>query len=283
MTQNDKIILVTGVTGRQGGAVARHLLDKGFRVRGLSREPGKPAAAALAGLGVEMVAGDMEDQAALDRAMAGVYGVFGVQGFWGAGVAGEVRQGKTLGDAAAAAGVQHFVYNFVGGAERQTGIPHFESKWQIEEHLRTLGLPLTVFRPVFFMENLNRSRPQIFDGSLPGIGLPPGKPLQMIAVDDIGAFVAMAFADRAGFTGKAIEIAGDELTEPEMAATLSRVIRRPVQVQPPAGQAGDDDRDRMQQWFRTAGYEANIPVLRRMYPDLCTFEDWLRRSGWAQK
>jgi uncharacterized protein YbjT (DUF2867 family) len=280
MNENDKTVLVTGVTGQQGGAVARHLLVKGFHVRGLSRDPGKPAARAVAGRGIEIVAGDMEDRVALERALAGAYGVFGVQNFWTAGVEAEVVQGKTLGDAAAAAGVQHFVYNSVGGAERHTGIPHFDSKWQIEEHLRALGLPLTVFRPVFFMDNFNWSRPQILNGVLPGLGLPPDKPLQMIAVDDIGALVAMAFADPAGFIGTAIELAGDELTEPQTAATFARVIGRPVKLEPRAGQGVDAEREKMHRWFSTAGYEADIPVLRRWYPELCTFETWLHRTGW---
>src|SRR5690242_20666201 len=129
MANDNWIILVTGATGQQGGAVTRHLLAQGRRVRALTRAPDKPAARALAGQGAEVVQGDLYDRASLDRALRDVYGVFSVQNFWlpDVGYEGEVRQGKTLADAAKAAGVQHFVYTSVGGAERHTGLSHFES------------------------------------------------------------------------------------------------------------------------------------------------------------
>src|SRR5262245_31665050 len=130
----EKTILVTGITGQQGGAVARHLLAKGWTVRGLSRDPDKPVVQPLREAGAEVVQGDFENRASLDSALKGVYGVFSVQNFWqpGVGAEGEIRQGKALADAAKAANIQHFLYTSVGGADRKSGIPHFESKWQIE-------------------------------------------------------------------------------------------------------------------------------------------------------
>jgi uncharacterized protein YbjT (DUF2867 family) len=148
----ERLILVCGATGSQGGAVARSLLDRGFRVRALTREPQKPEAQALADEGAEVVQGDMEDRSAMDQVLVeGIYGVFSVQNFWEAGYDREVEQGKTVADVAKAAGVEHFVYSTVGSAHRQTGIPHFESKWEVEEHVREIGLPYTILRPAFFM------------------------------------------------------------------------------------------------------------------------------------
>src|ERR687893_611114 len=141
-TQNvEGLIVVCGATGKQGGAVARSLLDRGFRVRGLTLNPQKPEAQALADQGAEVVQGDMEDRSDMDRVLEGAYGVFSVQNYWETGYDREVQQGKTVADATKVAGVQHYVYSSVGSAHRQTGIPHFDSKWEVEEHLRELDLP----------------------------------------------------------------------------------------------------------------------------------------------
>src|SRR5512133_711119 len=116
--RENKIIVVTGAAGKQGGAVARHLLSKGWKVRGLTRDLNKPAAQALRSAGAEMVRADNDDRVSLDRAMQGAYGAFSVQNFWipGVGAEGEVRQGKNVADAAKAAGIRHFVYSSVGAA-----------------------------------------------------------------------------------------------------------------------------------------------------------------------
>src|ERR671911_2947843 len=148
----ERLILVGGASGNQGGAVARSLLDRGFQVRALTRAPQKPEAQALAEQGAEVVQGDMEDRSAMDRVLEGAYGVFSVQNFWETGYDREVKQGKTVADAAKATGVEHFVYSSVGSAHRQTGIPHFESKWEIEEHVRQIGLPYTILRGCYELD-----------------------------------------------------------------------------------------------------------------------------------
>jgi uncharacterized protein YbjT (DUF2867 family) len=128
----ERLILVCGATGKQGGVVARSLLDRGFQVRALTRDPQKPATQALREQGAEVVQGDMEARSSLDQVLVeGVYGVFSVQNFWETGYDREVQQGKTVADAAKAAGVEHIVYSSVGSAHRQTGIPHFESKAEL--------------------------------------------------------------------------------------------------------------------------------------------------------
>jgi len=277
MHHKDKIILVSGATGKQGGATARHLLAGGWRVRALTRNPAAPAAQALAARGAELVQGDMAARADMDRALDGAYGVFSVQNTWTHGVDGELVQGKTLADAAQAAGIQHFVYTSVGGAERNSGLPHFESKWQLEQYIRALGLNATVLRPVFFMENF-RDFAAPGDGVL-AIALKPDTALQMIAVDDVGAFAAMAFDRPAEFAGKAIELAGDSLTMPQVAAAMSRVTGQPVRfVEQPLDQVRSYSPEiaAMYTWFNDHGYKADIPALRALHPGLMTFETWLR-------
>src|SRR5258708_13615273 len=184
MTSN-RTILITGVTGNQGGAVAHALEGTGFDLRGLTGKPDSERAAALARHGVDVVQGDLDDEATLRRALAGVWGVFGVQNTWEAGVEREEVQGKLLATLAREAGVEHYVYSSVGSAHRRTGIPHFDNKWRIEETVRGLGFPSQVIlRPVYFMENL--LAPFRLQGSTLAWALGPGTKLQMIAVDDIG-------------------------------------------------------------------------------------------------
>jgi uncharacterized protein YbjT (DUF2867 family) len=286
MSNTDKTVLVTGATGKQGGAVARHLLAGGWRVRAVTRDPSKPSATALADLGAEVVQGDLRDEASMTNAVSGAYGVYGVQDSWEHGTESEVEQGKLLADVVKAAGVEHFVYSSVGGAERGTGIPHFESKWEIEEYIRGLKLKATtVLRPVFFMENLLSpdNREAILGGTL-ALSVHPDTRLQMIAVDDIGAFVAIAFDRPDECIGKAVELAGDEMTMSEYAEHLTAAVGRPVAFteSPPLEEMRSINEDWaiMCEWFIEHGYEADIAELRRLYPPLKNFDTWLKGVTW---
>lgn len=281
----DAIVLVIGATGQQGGATARHLLAGGRGVRALVRDPQKPAAQWLVQAGAELVQGDLDDRASLDRAMQGVYGVFSIQTpFAKDGPVGETRQGRAVANAAKAAGVQHFVYTSVGGAERNTGIPHFESKWLVEQYIRDLDLPATILRPAFFMENFSQAlAPQEREGTLVlTVAQRPDRPMQMIAADDIGFFAARAFARPEETIGTATELAGDSLTMPQVAEMMSKVRGRPVQFYPlPVDQlrSFNEDAGLMFEWFNESGYAADIPTLRAIHPELMTFETWMRRKN----
>ena len=278
-----RLILVSGATGNQGSAVARNLLERGFRVQALTRDPEKPAARALAERGAEVVQGDLEDRSSLDPALEGAYGVFSVQNFFEAGYEGEVRQGKMLADAAKEADVSHFIYSSVGSAYRDTGVPHFESKWEVEEHVREISLPYTILRPTGFMQNWEMMREQILGGTL-AQPLDPDKKLQQVAVEDIGAFAAMAFEDPDGWIGREVDLAGDELTMPQMAETFGRVADREVNYyQVPWDQFREmmgEEFTIMLRWFNDVGYEADIAALRKEYPELTTLEQYLRTHGW---
>lgn len=279
MPHTDKPILVAGATGKQGGAVARHLLLEGWPVRAMTRNPDSPQAEALAARGAQIVQADMDDPASLPPVLKGAYGVFSVQNFWQVGYEREVAEGKALAEAANRADVSHFIYSSVGGAERKTGVSHFESKWQIEQHLADLGLPHTIVRPVFFMDNFLAMRSSIKQGKIE-MALREDTKLQMIAVDDIGAFVTMAFDDPERWLYSATELAGDELTIPQVARRLSAITDREVRyVEIPMEQALQENKEQaeMWQWFNDYGYEADIAWLREQYPPLRNFDQWVEQ------
>lgn len=286
----DRVVLVSGATGRQGGAVIRHLLRKGWKLRALTRNTASHAAQELARKGVEVLQGDLENPVSLARATRGVYGVYSVQDFWSVGAKRETQQGKNLADAAKKAGVKHFVYGSVGGAERNTGIPHWESKWEVEKYVRGLGLPATILRPAAFMETYYIDQVEI--GILKGKLTDPiraDKPYQTIATDDIGGFAALAFERPAEFIGSELEIAGSELTNAEAAKVFSRVLGKPVKFQrlplPLVRLVLGREFYLMFRWFNEEGFKADIAGLRRAYPEaqLQTLEEWLRNEGWHKR
>jgi len=286
----DKTVLVSGATGRQGGSVVRHMLLKAWKLRALTRSPNSRAAQELTRQGVEVVHGDLEDPASLERATRGVHGVYSVQDFWSVGAKREVAQGKNLAEAAKKAGVEHFVYSSVGGAERNSGIDHWESKWEIEKHIRKVGLPATILRPAAFMENYYIDQVEI--GILKGKLMDPiraDKPYQTIASEDIGAVAALAFERPKEFIGLELEIAGSELTNPEAAQVFSHVLGKPVKFRklpmPMVRLVLGKEFYQMFRWFNEAGFKADIASLRRRYPEvhLQTLEEWLRNEGWHKR
>ncbi|MBU6483107.1 MAG: NmrA/HSCARG family protein [Nitrospirae bacterium] len=221
MATQSKLILVTGATGQQGGAVATALLAKGQKVRVMSRTPEK--ASALAKAGAEVVKGNLTNPSDLQAALRGVQGVFAMSTPFEAGMEAEVRQGIMLADAAKQAGITHYVYTSVGSAHRNTGIPHFESKWKVEQHIRQIGLPATILRPVWFMENFTTFAKPSAQGVLM-LPMKPARKLAMVALKDIGAFGAAAFLRPNDFLGQAIDLAGDDLTMSEAAALLTKAM-----------------------------------------------------------
>ena len=279
---SDRTILITGVTGNQGGAVAHTLQGTGFHVRGLTRNPDGERAAALARHGVEVVKGDLDDEATLRRALDGVWGVFGVQNSLEAGVEREEAQGKRLATLAREAGVQHYVYTSVGSAHKRTGIPHFDNKWRIEETVRSLRFPShVILRPVFFMENL--LAPFSLQGSTLAWALAPGTKLQMIAVDDIGWFGARAFTEATALNRREIDLAGDVRTMSETAEVLTEALGRPIAfAQTPIEQVRQYSKETasMLEWFERVGYSADIASLEREFGRTLTkLPDWARRHA----
>jgi uncharacterized protein YbjT (DUF2867 family) len=273
-----KTIVVLGATGQQGGAVVRALAaDHMWRIRTVSRNPNSDSAKSLIERGIEVIAADMDNPDSLQRAFKGAYGVYSVQGT-DQGGAVEIKRGVAVADAALAAGIEHFIYASVGGAERRSGVPHFETKWQIEDHIRRIRLPATIVRPTFFMDNFVQPSMRAVLMALIRSYLSKSKTLQMIAVEDIGKWVARAFADPGTFIGKAEEIAGDELTYSEIVAAFKTngwFSGFPFPVPRLMLRALPDDVLKMLEWFGKEGYRADINALRARQPNLLRFTAWL--------
>jgi uncharacterized protein YbjT (DUF2867 family) len=281
--QNSKTILVTGATGTQGGAVAKELLKRGYKVRGLTRNPESERAQSMAALGVEMVQGDFDDAASLAAAMDGAYGVFAVTNFWEHGYVTEIAHGEQLIDAALAAGVQHFVFTSVAGGDTYTGIPHFDSKGEIEVYLRDSGLGYSIVRPVEFMDNIAYNRKQIMSGTY----FDPrdtGKSHQWIAASDIGFFVGTALDSPKEWLGKELDIAGDQLTLAEYVDMLSVTTGVDVHHQQISWNSFEknagEEMTIMLRWFDETGYSVDIEALRDQYPDLLTYEQYMHSLDW---
>lgn len=297
MSQSAKEILVTGATGRQGGSAARHLLNRGYKVRALCRNPASQNARELEAKGAQIVKGDLEDRASLDAAVAGAHGVFSVQNFWDQstgkrlGAEGEERQGKNLLTAAKAAGVAHVVQASGGGVTIAPDLPVNRCKLAVEEHGHSIGIPLTIIRGVFFMDNFADPamglRDQIRKGEF-NLPFDPETRLQMIAVHDIGHLVATAFDRPAEFIGASFDAAGDELTMADIADTFSRVLSRPVKFTGSSAglaqlRAYDEDLGSLFTKNHQHVFRAFIPGLRALHPEMLTFEGYLRENGWAER
>ena len=289
MRKEDRIILVAGATGKQGGAVIRHLQQKEWKIRALTRNPNSKTAQALASEGIDVCQGNMNDPQSLEKAMDNAYGVFSVQDFWVVGVKEEIQQGKNMADAAKKAGVQHFVYASAAGADRESGVDHFASKFVIEEYIKNIGLQATVLRPVGFMENYHfpHIKSRILKGKLVH-PIVPNRKLQLIPTDDIGAFVAAAFEGPEKFVGLAIDIASDELTNPGIAETFSKVMERPIRFKRLpmliVRLFMDKELYQMFHWINKVGYDVDIPDIQSNFPavKLTSFEEWLLYDGWGK-
>jgi len=281
-------VLVSGATGQQGGALARVLLEKGHRVRAFVRRPNSPEAATLERLGAELAEGDFEEPSTIERAARGMDALFVVATPFEAGMEAETRHGIAAADAAKTAGVSHLVYSSVADADKDTGIPHFDSKRKVEEHIESLEVPYTIVAPVYFMDNLLApwTLPQLKEGRLP-VALPSSRPLQQIAVSDIAAFAALVLESREEFVGRRVDIASDELAGEEAAEVLTRVTGREIEyVELPleqVRQAMGEDGARMFEWFDQVGYSADIAALRRDHPEVGwhAFEDWAKEQEWS--
>ena len=277
-------VAVAGATGKQGGAVAKRLLERGHAVRALTRDPSKPAAQALADAGAEVVAADLEDRAALDRALAGAAALFSVQDFLEAGVEAERRQGLNLTEAAAAAGVGHIVYSGASTMDRNTGVPHLESKWQVETRVRATDRAWTVFRPAAFMDNWEWDRDKILETGIVLYPLRPDTLYRQVAVADIAAMVVGALEHPEVWAGQIMPLAGDVATMEEITATLSRVTGRELRYRQMSWEQCAEEQGEelmlMYRYFDRFGMDGVPQFLRRWHPGAVTFEAYLREAGW---
>jgi uncharacterized protein YbjT (DUF2867 family) len=231
MPSSKQPIVVFGATGQQGGSVAAALLAADWPVIAMVRDPASAKALALRGAGAELVQASYADTAAIRTAMRGAHGVFSVQQSSPSGGVTdeeEVRSGMAIADLAVEAGIAHLVYSSGGAvSDKPTGMGHFDSKMRIEAHIRTLPIRSTIIRPVAFVDML----------VMPGFGLDAGRfnffvrpdqAIQLLAVEDIGKFVAPIFADPDRFGGQTIEIASDSVTGKDLEALFTQAAGRPI-------------------------------------------------------
>lgn len=263
-------IAVIGATGNQGGAVADALLRRGAQVRALVRNPQK--AEGLAGRGAQLIKGDFTDPQVLRTLFEGVDAAF----FMTVPQGDEVADGRAVVDAAKHAGVPRLVFDSVGGAERHTGIGHFETKRRVEEYITEQKAPATVVRPVYFMENLLHAV-TVEDGEIViRQPLAADVPLQMISARDIGEVAAEVLLG-ADVPGGAVEIAGDEKTGTEIARAFSEATGMPARWEEiPVDSVPMRDARDMFEWFtRLPAYRADFAETRRLAPGVMDLDTWL--------
>ncbi len=266
----------------QGGVVVQSLLNRGATVRGVTRSPEGARGVALRAAGVALVSASMSDEAALAEGMAGADGVFALTSPFEGGPEDEIVQGRALIQAATRAGVAHFLFSSVGSADQSTGVPHFDSKYEVEKMLAASGLGHTILRPAYFMENvLGQSSLERLRAGTFALPMSPDRLLQQVCAPDYGQVAAEVLLNPDRFIGRAIDVASDAVTGRETAAALGAATNRKVDYeQTPFETLGGPESDmrRMFEWFESTGYRADIDALRQEFPDV----RWHRYGAWAE-
>src|SRR5919205_2847879 len=265
MVANHRNILVTGATGQQGGSLAKLLLQKKHKVYALTRNAQSSAAQDLRNRGSNIVKGDLDDSDSLKRAVKDVESVFLMGTPFEDGTEGEIRRGKLMADIAKENGIEHLAYSSVANADKNTGIPHFESKYKVEQHIKNLGIPYTIIGPTFFMENL--LSPGLEQGQL-ALPLSSLTTLQQSALENIAEFSALVLERRKPFLGKRIDITSDEVTGEQAAEILSNVLGNKIgYVSVPLQQVyqANEDMARMYEWYEKVGTGIDISALHQEY------------------
>ncbi|MBM7280118.1 NmrA family NAD(P)-binding protein [Gordonia rubripertincta] len=270
-------VVVIGATGGQGGAVLDALLDAGFAVRALVRDAVSSKAAALADRGVELAVGDIVSGVGLTDAFTGAAGAFALTTPFESGVDAEVAQGTALIEAATAAALPYLVFSSVASADRDTGVHHFDSKFEVERMLAATDIPHTIVGPAYFYDNLLAGSDALAAGVMP-IAMPADQPLQQLSRRDLGRFVATLFRDPGAYTGERIDIASDQPTPVEMAQIAGDVlgIRVSAESYNPE-RIPSPDMSAMFRFLGDRGYEVDIPALHRRFPDV----GWQSFAEWA--
>jgi uncharacterized protein YbjT (DUF2867 family) len=304
---NKKIIAVVGATGAQGGGLVRAILEDpagGFVVRAITRKPESDKARALAALGAEVVAADLDDAASIERAFAGAYGAFLVTNFWEHfSPQKELDQAHNMALAAKTAGLKHVIWSTLEDTRawiplsdnrmptllHKYKVPHFDAKGEANQEFARLGVPTTFLATSFYWDNLIHfgMGPKKGPNGKPAFTLAMGdKPLPGIAAEDIGPTAYGIFKGGLGYVGKTVSIAGQHLTGKQMAAALSKALDVDVAynaLEPEQyrglGFPGADDLGNMFQFNRDFNDEfrrpRDIERTRSLNPRLQTFDQWL--------
>ncbi len=282
--QNDKIIFVTGATGKQGSAAVESLINNGFTVKALTRNAGSAAAQKLKTLGAQIVTGNLDDTASYGNELKAVHGIFCVLTFEN-GIDREIKQGIALADLAKEYGINHFLYSSVIGSDANTGIPHWDSKFIIEKHIKQIGLAFTIIRPSILLENF--LIPQVKSRLLKGtLSSPVNKNVlqQFIACKDVGEISAAVFLDPLKYIGKTFNIAAEEMDMQQMAETFSAVTGKPVKFQKLpmiiTRLVMGKNLFKMFKWINENDslFVKDLPAFRTEYPNLTTTKEWIKHN-----
>jgi uncharacterized protein YbjT (DUF2867 family) len=282
-TNKRRTIVVTGATGLQGNAVTRYLLLERWHVRALTRKASSQKAQALSALGADIVQGDMNDPASLTRVFEGAYGVFSVQNPVLSGVEGEIRQGKNVADVAKQVGIEHLVYSSAGTGNQATGIPSWESKLVIETHMKELDLPLTILRPMAFMELMIEKKffPAISTWHIMPKLMGSMRKIAWLCADDFGIIVAKVFAEPDRFISQDLKLASDVQSIDECRTIYRDVIGKnpprfpmPVWLFERFGFVGKD-LSIMWQWLQSAVIDLDTRPTLSIHPQALTIHSWL--------
>lgn len=275
------VVAVVGATGRQGTAVVRHLLQDGWHVRALTRNPSSAAALELHAKDAGIQRADTEDMRSLLSAFDGAYGVFNAQNPMTSSTDAEIRQGHNVAEAAARAGVKHVVYGAAGVGDYETGVGSWDSKLVVAQRFRELGLPLTVLRPMAFMELMTDKSyyPQLSTWHIMPKLMGPERPVGWLCLDDLGAIAARAFADPGKWVGKTLSLASD-IQSMEQCRTLweERTGRRPRAFPMPVAlfeRFVGTDLTTMWRWLRNHQFDMSTQATREILPGALSVREWM--------
>jgi len=282
---NKRNVLVLGATGNQGGAVVQALLKDGHNVTGVTRNIESPKSQQLIEQGVKIVAADFSDKDSLSEIMKDAETVFAMTTpGWEGDVIAELQQGTNIVEAAKIANVPHFIYTSVSDADQSTGIPHFDSKYELEKQLAASGLNYTIVAPAYFMDNI--FYPYVMDSvkkdGILRIAMPGDTKLQQISAEDIGRFVGVVVNEREKMFGQRINIAGDAISGNDVAEVLTKVLGKEVKYEgfsPDYLRQQSEDMANMFDWFNNIGYSADLEKLKQY--NLLSFEAWALKQDWS--
>jgi Predicted nucleoside-diphosphate-sugar epimerases len=279
-----KTVLVTGATGNQGGAVARNLAENNFKVKALTRDPGSSKAQKLQHPNIEYVRGDLNDIGSYAGYLQGLDAVFSVQSLEHTDNA-EIKQGLGLASMANESGIRHFIYSSTTGADLQTGIPHWESKWVIENHIKQIGLPYTILRPASLYENF--LIPQVKSRILKGKLVTPvkkNKIQQFVGAEEIGKMNVRILKDPIKYMNITITIATEEMNNEQVVGIFSEVMGVPIKYQQLPSiivrLAMGKNLYKMFSWINenNAVFIKDLQAFRNEYPSMESLKQWIVRN-----
>jgi uncharacterized protein YbjT (DUF2867 family) len=256
----------------------------------LTRDADSKRARTLRALGAEVVQGDMAEAASLRPIFEGAYGVYSVQNPFIGGPEAEVRQGKNVAEVAKDVGVEHLVYGSAGTGRKGTGVPSWETKLRIEDHMKALELQLTILRPMAFMELMTHKKffPPVAAWQVMPKLMGSSRRLPWLCTEDLGVIGAKAFAYPHSFVGRDLTLASDVRSLDECRSIYREVMGRnprrfpmPVWLFERFGFVGKD-LTTMWRWLRTGDVDLDTSATRAIHPDALTVGGWLSKQEAAK-